>query len=220
MGRGKLVFKGDKPKKKKRKGKFERGDEVLESLQDAKIEEAARQQTHNEKSQQASPTSKTPSAAIEIPEPRDATGLITSSATVVTGHESKFTRELSVGDAIVVHIANESEMRVVTMLLSDTSLNLSSPFSHNISEPIGFRYIRKPSSATCRDKTQQDGTSVQPATGVYHDIDSVDRLTEFVYRERTEHGSYRIKREPVGGLGYSREKMLEMRAKKTSDKYC
>ena len=41
-----------------------------------------------------------------------------------------------------------------------------------------------------------------------------------VYREKTETGSYRIKRETVSGGGLSRQSLLDMRTKKTSDKYC
>lgn len=44
---------------------------------------------------------------------------------------------------------------------------------------------------------------------------------ELVYRERTEHGGYRIRREVIrDGNRVTRTDLLDMRTQKKSDKYC
>jgi uncharacterized protein YchJ len=43
---------------------------------------------------------------------------------------------------------------------------------------------------------------------------------ELVYREKTEHGNYRIQRVKVDGSKTTRGDLLQMRSKKKADKYC
>jgi len=134
MGKkGQLLFKGDKrPKKKSKKSKTDNKKERSSPetlLQDA----APTLQTATIKRKVANDTPRMPSI-------QTGTGKITTSGTVVTGHDTLFVKELGVGDALLVG----DEMRVVTMRLSDTSVNLSSAFSQNLKEPTKFKYVPKP----------------------------------------------------------------------------
>ena len=138
----------------------------------------------------------------------------------MTGYDTKFTKQLHVGDAIVLKINGLDEMRVITMCLSDTSINLSSSFSQNVSQPTSFFYINKP-------QTQREAQAKQAKEASLKEMKEQEERSagtfgstkELVYRERTEHGSYRIKKQKVNGE-VSRADLLDLRAKKTSDKYC
>lgn len=208
MGRGKLVFKGDDPQKKKKKSKHSKeSSRTAEVVAEATVSSTAQK-----------PVSSTSSSAKSATTPQivSGTGTITSSGSVVTGVGTKFERELAAGDAMIVVINGQQEMRVVTMRLSNVSLNLSSAFSQSLKHPTPFQVIRKP-----RDEAKQKRLAQQKAlqSSKEEEVKASGASTEeLVYREKTEHGSYRIKREKVDGV--SRGDLLHMRAKKTSDKYC
>jgi hypothetical protein len=53
-------------------------------------------------------------------------------------------------------------------------------------------------------------------------LETTNSTNTVVYRERTEHGNYRIKQMKVvdGNAITNRSDLLDMRSKKTSDKYC
>jgi hypothetical protein len=115
-------------------------------------------------------------------------------------------------------------MRIVTMRLSDTSLNVSSPFSEPVSS-IQFYYIPKPRNVAHetrmenKKRMREAKDEEAKASGLYGTTD------EFVYREKTQHGSYRIQRvkldtSKTAGQALSRGELLDMRTKKKSDKYC
>jgi hypothetical protein len=173
------------------------------------------------------------------------TGKITVSGTVVTGHGTCFMREIQPGDALVVMgpEGQPTEMRVVTMRLSDISLNLSSALAQSVARPTGFYYMKKTRGAKqVREEQEKKKERLQEeereremhAFGIYTSKkkDNGNEMQEkgqqeVVYRERTEHGSYRIKKTTVSLSGkesaedaLSRGKLLELRSKKTSDKYC
>jgi hypothetical protein len=170
------------------------------------------------------------------PQLQDGTGTITTSGTVVTGYDTRFTRELSVGDALIVALLGQQrgdgakpqlEMRVITMRLSDVSLNLSSAFSQSIARPTSFQFIRKPRDQVkevrlAEERALQNAKNEeQLAFGTYGSgSGGGTNGDELVYREKTEHGSYRIKREQVQGMDLTRGNLLQMRTKKKSDKYC
>lgn len=220
MGRGLLAFKGEeKAKKKKSKSKHRvpalssSSDDHLSRNVGSSTEEAAAAVS------QSVPTKE--SKKMESPQVKTGTGLITTSGTVVTGYNTRFQQEISVGDAILVNLRNgQQEMRVVTMRLSDISINLSSPFSENAANPISFQYIQKPKDVTRETKIAKEKAKLESkleetkASGVFGSSDEV------VYREKTEHGSYRIKKAKVSGDGITRGDMLEIRSKKAHDKYC
>lgn len=212
MARGALVFKGDGAKKKKKKSKHSKKERTSSTVDDASAPPVAASSTVARRPQSASTASTT------TPKVEKGTGEITTSGTVVTGHGTRFQRELAAGDALIAVINGQQEMRVVTMRLSDQSLNLSSAFSESLKDPTSFQVIRKP-----RDEAKQRRAAIEKAS---YDKKAEEEKSsgtfgsteELVYRERTEHGSYRIKREKMDNV--SRGDLLYMRSKKTSDKYC
>jgi len=244
--RGKLVFKGEdekqrkKKKKKNKHNKKERADDVGGDVGgDGAVAVAP-----SSPAGAATSAAAAPSTAPTVPTVRRGTGLITSSGTVVSGHDgtTRFAKEIGVGDAI---LSPGEEMRVVTMVLSDQSLNVSSAFAKNIGPaPQPFRYIPKPKTKDellreeLERKRKRDAYRDQErrdAFGTYDDAASTAaggaaETAELVYREKTEHGSYRIKRVKVsdatvpgigkGKGGITRTDLLELRTKKKSDKYC
>ncbi len=223
MGKkGQLLFKGDKrPKKKSKKSKADkkdRDDETRIVQQDIPKQEATA----------AAAVGTNPKPTIKsttMPSIQSGTGKITTSGTVVTGHGTKFQSELGVGDAILVG----DEMRVITMRLSDTSLNLSSAFSTSLKEPTKFRFVAKPKNKqqeaqAARQKQHQEASAVQRnAFDIYGKNSSSSNNSSsssnvFTYREKTETGSYRVKQQATSST--SRTDLLALRSKKTSDKYC
>mmetsp|Transcript_2846 Transcript_2846/g.6162 ORF Transcript_2846/g.6162 Transcript_2846/m.6162 type:complete len:249 (+) Transcript_2846:784-1530(+) len=178
----------------------------------------------------SAPRNRTKEASSSLaPTIQKGTGRITTSGTVVSGHDTKFEKEISVGDAILVTLPGNDaeEMRVVTMRLSNASLNLSSAFSRNLVEPHGFRYVRKPRNPDQerreeRQKQLEEAEEVERrAFDIYGKGDgSNGRQNIFTYREKTETGSYRVKQQTASQSETTRGRLLALRSKKTSDKYC
>lgn len=223
MGRrGMLVFKGDKPKKKKSK-------KIKHSTKNEEKQEAVTT-TSSERASLPTPAgtplavassqeARASSSSVSVPSVKPGSGKITTSGAVVTGHGTKFERELSQGDAMIVEIDGQQEMRVVKMRLSGTSCGISSAYSVNLSLPTPYSIIRKPrderkeARLRSQEKLVSEQEAEKQAQGTFAGNNTL------VYRERTEHGSYRIQK--VGlEQSLSRGELLSMRTKKTSDKYC
>jgi hypothetical protein len=154
------------------------------------------------------------------PQISEGQGFITTSSTVVTGHNTAFKTQLHVGDAILAQTTKGEEMRIVKMVLSPISISISSAFSSDLKTPTAFKYINKPrdvarekAAKVAKARLEQEEVE-QRAMGTYG-----NKKGEIVYRERTEHGSYRIKREQAT-TDLSRSDLLAVRAKKKSDRYC
>jgi hypothetical protein len=198
MGRGALVFKGETAKKKTKSVKSHRPTkhELLPTgaLPVAPVE-------------QANTTTITTSA--EPPAPPQlipGTGTVVVSGTVVTG--GPFPNDLQVGDAILI----QDELRVVTLKVSNQCLNLSSALkaSSNGAQGVPYSYICKPRPAASQQTNLSNEATVPVAT-----------TSSQLYRERTEHGNYRLKPVPLDVMGKGdRSDALAWRSKKTSDKYC
>lgn len=227
MGRGLLVFKGEKPKKKKKKSKHDRHDDAAGAAASTAEESSSflpppAAADVERKPAPVEPPVPAPTPAVMTPTIRTGRGTITTSGTVVTGLDTKFTKDLRQGDALLIRREDtgQDEMRVITMLLSDISINLSSPFSVNLTKPSTYRFIPKPRNKTretkqAREKAAREAIEEEArASGT-----GAAAAQELVYRERTAHGSYRIRRKQLDGEA-SREELLNLRAKKTSDKYC
>jgi hypothetical protein len=213
MGRGVLTFKGEasKAKKKKKREKHgiplttAEGDSTTILVTTPQSEVAQRQRPQDSKSQP--------------PQITVGSGKITTSGTVVTGLGTKFEQELSVGDAMIVVLDGKQEMRVVKMRLSDISCGISSAFSSSLVTPTPFQIIRKPTNSKAEAKEKRDQTQKELEELEQSAFGTFRGTNELVYRERTEHGNYRIQK--VGlGVDKTRTELLSMRAKKTSDKYC
>ena len=73
-------------------------------------------------------------------------GRVTSSGTTIFGHETLFSNELAVGDAIVVSHPQSlvDETKIVRMVLSNVSISVSSAFSCDLVSTAAFRYVKAP----------------------------------------------------------------------------
>jgi G3E family GTPase len=233
MGKkGQLIFKGDKrPKKKDRirkKRKYLEGETVVTDV-DPKIHESSLPSSSSERIQNNdSVSSETRKAAAVVVGPtiKDGTGKITTSGTVVSGQNTKFEKEISIGDAIIITFTDNNnqkkeEMRVVTMRLSNISLNLSSAFSQNVSLPLNFRYVRKPRNVEQEQRKERQKQNEEAKEKEKSAYDIYGDGNTLVYREKTETGSYRLKQQHISSTSQStRGDLLHLREKKTSDKYC
>jgi hypothetical protein len=229
MGRGRLVFKGDDPnpqaggerKKDKKAHKRHKNDNKYKSEADGQGVSSPGPSISPATAISTNPPAAASALAADdalnqIQPPtmaiHEGTGRIITSGTVVTGIDTIFNREINVGDAILV----EEEMRVVTMRLSDTSCNLSSSFSTSHANPVPFRYISKPRTKTSVASGASKGLNAADAGSLFGDHN------QLVYREKTG-SSYRIQRVALPDSETSnitRTNLLEMRAKKKSDKFC
>ena len=124
------------------------------------------------------------------------------------------------GDALIVRNQNGSdEMRIMTMVISDVSASISSAFTSDLRNPTQFSFISKPRDdkremAIKAEKARLEKEEVeQRAMGTY------GNKGEIVYREKTEHGGYRIRKE-MTTKEMSRSELLAARAGKKSDRYC
>ena len=242
MGRGALVFKGDqksksKPKsnKKKRKVKAEppaivKTVEYIESKTKLPTEHIAKREKESSKS--------------NIPVIQKGTGKILSSGTVITGISTKFTTEFTTGDAIIIfrteNANTKQEMRVITMCLSDISCAISSPFSNDLKSPSSFSFINKPRNEIQEEQKRQQKEQEEwleterTAFGTYTTNNAASSSSSnqdlkqginnrkenvLIYRQKTETGSYIIKKEALN-QNVTRDQLLEMRTKKKSDRYC
>jgi len=236
MGRGKLVFKGEKPAKKKKSKKKHSHSETTEASSSSSIPRiATATSSPTAVSSSVAPFSDGSAVASStsanhhrvMPTIEQGQGRITTSGTVLTGHDTKLRSILRSGDAIIVVLNGQEEMRVVTMVLSDISGAISSPFSSDLKLPTRYRFVRKPRNLAKermemeRKAASEKEEDERTAFGTYgtSKAGKESGTTEMVYRERTEHGSYRIRREEVG-RDVTRSDLLDMRSKKKSDKYC
>ena len=230
MGKGKLKFKKAKKKKssskKKSSGNISSG--IVEghaSLVNNDVSTQHQADTTASITNNNSLDSKPAAAAVaqqqnEGPKISTGKGLITTSSTVVSGHGTSFKTELRVGDAIIVqNDKGVEEMRVITMVLSSVSISLSSSFSTNVKTPSPYNYIIKP-----RNDKGDKARKIALARAEKEEIETRAQGTyggekEIVYREKTAHGGYRIRKEQASS-DMGRSDLLAFRSKKKSDRYC
>eukprot|EP00986_Skeletonema_menzelii_P002465 scaffold665_cov132-Skeletonema_menzelii.AAC.2 len=229
MGRGKLKFKGEEKAKKKKSSSKKKlsgvgaevggEDSINTAASSAGTESIAQQQSSVAAAASSHQITRNESAvSLQKPQVSQGQGTITTSSTVVTGHGTSFKTQLHVGDALLARTSRGEEMRVIKMVLSPISISISSGFSSDLKTPTQFKYISKPrdvareSHAKAAKARMEQEEVEQRAMGTYGN-------KEIIYRERTEHGSYRIKREKAT-TDMSRSDLLSVRAKKKSDRYC
>lgn len=229
MGRGLLTFKGDKKPKSKsktKKKKSSRSDVVISAATVSTLSSSASSclpptaavSTLPERVEQTQEKKKHEQSNPQI---QQGAGRISSSGTVVTGYGTKFNSEFSTGDALLVRYpqSNQDEMRVVTMRLSDVSCGISSAFSCDLRDATAFSYVLAPrDEKKIREKEhkareEEERETERTAFGTYSARDTL------VYRKKTETGSYVIQREKLD-QDVTRGDLLNLRAKKKSDRYC
>ncbi|KAL7442927.1 hypothetical protein ACHAXM_008617 [Skeletonema potamos] len=241
MGRGKLKLKGDDKatKKKKSSSKTKLGgvgadvyvddaDNNIAASSVAGTESTTHHQSiasvaaaigGNSHEPKTSVSESAASSQQKSPQIHQGQGTITTSSTVVTGHGTSFKTQLHVGDALLAQTSKGQEMRVIKMVLSPISISISSAFSSDLKTPTPFKFINKPrdikreKEANAAKARMEQEEVEQRAMGTY------GNNGEIVYRERTEHGSYRIRREQAT-TDMTRSDLLSVRAKKKSDRYC
>ena len=186
---GKLSFKGDKKKKKKRERENPSDDDE----------------------------------PLDVPEhsldPVAGTGKLTSSGVVVTGVDTDFTAELSVGDTLLVTVVDRfrntqsDESRVVNMVLGRTSLNVQGPFTCDLTSPTAFMFVRKAPDVealrAARDaRKRQERRLAEESSSVTYKVVVPGSGTWKKWKTVTETGGER-----------TREEMLDMRAKNKTDRH-
>lgn len=204
----KLVFKGDKEKKIKKKRERESENDVSESSdkQQKKVDNVEEEN--------------------EIVEIRNGTGRITSSNTTITGHYTKFMDELAINDAILVThpITLQQETKIVRMVLSNTSMGISSAFSSDLISTTSFHYIKAPKEYREKEKEKNisnpKGEKLKDEEALAYGTYGSKGGQELVYRVKKEgsFGGYKVVKENV--VNASREHLLEQRSKKKSDRFC
>ena len=208
----KLVFKGDAEKKKKKKKKRERegdGFSIERSLPESGAAEEAEEEAEEE---------------ISI---ITGTGRMTSSGCTIYGHGTKFSDELSVGDAIMVTHPTSlvEETKIVTLVLSNVSISVSSNFSSDLISSTSFRYVKAPKSTKPQETEEEKARkkrfiakeSEEAAFGTY----AGNGGQTFTYRTKNPGaaGTYKIVTEKNSSVK-TREEMLDMRTKKKADRFC
>jgi len=204
----KLSFKGDtgselkRKKRKKKKKKKERKKRELEAF--TKIEDEY------------------------IPTKQVGKGRIITSGTSVMGQgNTRFLQELTNGDCIIVQhpTSLRDETRIVTMVLSNMSISISSPFSTDLISGARFEFIKAPPKPVDlkeekRKKKRKKLDEQKAAFGTYANMTGSGRNMSFTYRvKKAGLGmSYDIITETTGKL--SREQLLNKRSKKKSDRMC
>ncbi|CAM9683736.1 unnamed protein product [Chrysoparadoxa australica] len=235
---GRLIFKGGeeavslKAKKKAKK-------KAKEAKRKRKAEEQGRGQSTSiphGPSQQARESGAAPAEEEEfILDPITGTGRITTSGTAVTGYNTNFLSELSVGDAIIIQHPTSlvEETRIIKMVLSKTSMGLSSPFSGDLMSSTTFRYIKPPKQATEDDGEAGEGkrrklkTKEEDAAFGTYAGEAIDPIllasggTKVVYRVKKAgaFGGYQIVTESADS-NMSREELLDLRSGKKADRHC
>jgi len=221
MARGKLLFKGEGKAKKKThsKSSIPRQNPVAPASPIHPLQGSSSASASSKNNNEHTPDDLAASQQLPSPAVSGGNGLISTSGTVVTGHGTTFKTDLRAGDAIIAHTQRGEEMRVVTMVLSQISISISSAFTVDIKTPSPYQFIVKP-----RDIRREKEDRAKKALA---DQEAVERQAmgtygnkgEIVYREKTEHGSYRIRRETTNAE-MSRSDLLNLRSKKKSDRYC
>lgn len=148
-------------------------------------------------------------------------GRLISSGTTVTGQGTRFMDELANGDAIlIVHPTTlQEEVRIVKMVLSNSSISVSSEFSSDLITATRFDYIKKPReledpTKIAAEKKRRKDADDKTAFGTYAGSKT------FTYRARkgTAYGGYTIITEKLDHE-MSREELLDLRCKKKHDRH-
>ncbi len=149
-------------------------------------------------------------------------GALMSSGTTVMGSGTKFRAELTVGDAIEVQhpASGVPEIRVVKMVLSDTSAGLNAAFSSNLGSDTPFRVLKLPKALQTAEGAAADASKrrFEEEQGAYGRYTSQTGKS-YVYREKTAGGNYKVKTAAVDHA-LTREEALDMRSKFKGDKHC
>jgi hypothetical protein len=207
---GRLVFKGGEAAKAANKGKKKkRRTRKDDTAEDGAVADAGAVD---------SDSSKGPIQVLK------GAGRITTSGTALQGHGTSFMSQLSQGDALIVTHPSTlmDETRLVSMVLSDTSIGISSAFSSDLISTTSFHYVKAPKkTASAEDQRvaqkKRKAQEEDSAFGTYSSGGG-DRIVYRVKKAGT-YGGYEIVTEDAH-QDMSREDLLKVRSQKKSDRYC
>mmetsp|Transcript_20822 Transcript_20822/g.26966 ORF Transcript_20822/g.26966 Transcript_20822/m.26966 type:complete len:212 (-) Transcript_20822:1827-2462(-) len=160
---------------------------------------------------------------------QEGSGRIISSGTTIHGYETKFTRELCAGDALLIQHPQTlvDETRLVTMVLSDVSIAISSPFSSDLVSTTAFRYVSAPKEEESQEIKAQQQKRLRierEDTAVGDDFAGRGGSTLVVQTRKAgvTGGSNGWQRQQfeLKGPQKSRTELLELRSKFKSDRFC
>jgi len=149
--------------------------------------------------------------------PEPGVGRLITSSTTIHGKDTKFLTQIKNGDFIIVQNPTtlQKEEKEVSIVLSDKSASLKSPFSFDIISFSQFD-IRKKSEwkepeesleSKYEEKLQKMSKKIQKPEAVLE------------YREKTGMWGYKSVKTKFD-KEMTREELLDMRAKKSRDKFC
>mmetsp|Transcript_15076 Transcript_15076/g.19557 ORF Transcript_15076/g.19557 Transcript_15076/m.19557 type:complete len:134 (-) Transcript_15076:210-611(-) len=130
--------------------------------------------------------------------------------------------ELRAGDALIIThpSTNADETKIVSFVLSNISMGISSAFSSDLITTTPFRYVKAPEvkvdiESLEKDKRKKDITNEDAAFGTY----AGEGGSKFTYRVmRGNKTGYDIITETVHDK--TRGDLLNMRSKKKADRFC
>ena len=151
----------------------------------------------------------------------EGTGKIMSSLTTVHGKDTEFSSELESGDKLIIYNEDtkEDEERVISMVLGNKSLGLKEPFTRDISKFTDFKYQKKPvvkqRERPIDELVNEEMTKISKGLGE----ESLKPKTVIEYRANAGPWTYKKVTQEVDGA-LTREEQLDIRVKKTRDKFC
>ena len=154
-------------------------------------------------------------------------GRLITSGTTVHGKDTVFMSELEAGDALEVLHPNtlEVERRLVTMVISDMSMAITSAFSSDLISSTPFSFIKKPPELVDHDAERSSKRNrllaeEKQAFGTY--ASGLGETFTYRVKKKSAYGGYKVVTETLGagGSGQSRESLLNKRCGKKSDRFC
>eukprot|EP00937_MAST-01D_sp_MAST-1D-sp2_P006639 g6639.t1 len=154
------------------------------------------------------------------------TGRFLSSGTTVQGRDTRFQAELAVGDALLVRHPTtlQEETRIVTMVLSQISISISSPFSTDLISAVPFHFVKAPPKLAAdsidaeQAKRQKRSEAEKQAFGTYAGGGAVGETITYRRRKASAYGGYEIVTVQNTQGSLSREELLDMRCKHKADR--
>ena len=148
---------------------------------------------------------------------KEGTGRIMTSLATVHGKDTEFLNELEAGDKLIIYNdqTKENEEREITMVLGKKSLGIKEPFSRDISKFTEFRYQKKP---IIKVERPVEELVDEKMAKISKKIEGKKKTT-IEYRKNAGPWTYKKVSEEVEG-DLSREQQLNLRVKKTRDKFC
>jgi len=212
---GKLKLKGDAPAESKHTKAY---GMVLGGKLKLKgdVEKPKKRKKHQEEDEDDEP--------IEVPEyssdPVVGTGKLTSSGVVIMGSGTDFSKELEIGDTLLVTVVDRfrntqtDESRVVNMVLGKASLNIEAPFSCDLRTPTSFMFVKRKPDVEALKAARREAKRRSKAL----EADSNMVTYKVVVPGSGAWKTWKTVTERCEGM--SREAQLERRAKEKADRFC